>query len=99
MTQHPEPGASARLDWLTLSADLDAVFTAARRLSAVARLQAAEFGRMREVTDPRRIHEAWSDTNDVVAIAVVDLDTSVERLRSQAAAVVGVVLDASEKEA
>lgn len=98
MSQQLELGASTRLDWFTLSANLEAVFVAARRLSAVARLQAAELGHVRDETDPRRVREVWNDANHVVATAVADLNGSVERLRSTASAMVGLALDASEVE-
>ena len=98
MTQHIEPGASARPDWLTLSDDLDAVFIAARRLSAATRLQAAEYDRLRSAADPRHLRAAWTDANHVVANAVGDLMQAVERLEAQAASLVGLALDGDDKE-
>jgi hypothetical protein len=98
MTERSSPGASARPDWLTLSDDLEAVFVAARRLSTMTRLQAAEYDRLRAVADPRRLREAWSDTIHFFAKVVTDLDHAVERLSAQAAAILGLALDASEKE-
>jgi hypothetical protein len=98
MTERSSPGASARPDWLTLSDDLEAVFVAARRLSTMTRLQAAEYDRLHAVADPRRLREAWSDTIHFFAKVVTDLDHAVERLSAQAAAILGLALDASEKE-
>ena len=97
MTQQLEPGASARPDWLTVSADLDALFVAARRVSAATRLQAVEYDRLRSAADPQHLREAWTDANHVVATAVGNLMEAVERLEAQAAAIVGLALDA-EKE-
>jgi hypothetical protein len=98
MTQPSEPGASTRPDWLALSYDLEAVFVATRRLSAATRLQAAEYERLRGATDPRRLAEAWTDANHVIANAVGDLTRAIDRLKAQAAAIVGLALDADDKE-
>lgn len=98
MTQPSEPGASARPDWLALSYDLEAVFVAARRLSAATRLQAAEYERLRGATDPRRLREAWTDANHLVANAIGDLTRATDRLEAQAATIVGLALDADDKE-
>ena len=99
MTQSPEPGASARPDWIALSFDLDALFVARRRLGAATRLQAAEFERLRSAADPRHLREAWNDVNHIVASAVGELMQATDRLEAQAAAIVGLALDADDKEA
>jgi hypothetical protein len=99
MTQPSEPGASARPDWLALSDDLEALFVARRRLAAAARLQAAEFERLRSAADPRDLRAAWNDANHMVANAVGALMQATDRLEAQAAAIVGLALDADDKEA
>ena len=97
MTQgHNAPGASARLDWTALSDDLEAVFVTARRMSSLARLQAAEHARMRTCGDPRQVREAWADANHLLALAADDLGLAVSRLAAQASSIVSLALDADD---
>ncbi|GGJ40838.1 hypothetical protein [Neoroseomonas lacus] len=95
---HNTPGAPARLDWFTLSDDLEAVFVAARRVSALARLATTEQARIQDRETPRRVREAWADVNLLLCAAVDDMDKASSHLSAKAAALLGVVMDAEDRE-
>lgn len=99
MTEQTAPGAPARLDWLDLSEDLEAVFVAARRLSTVVRLHAAEHDRLRATSDARLLRQAWDDANHLLAAAEVELERATRRLADKAAGIVGLALDAEDGQA
>lgn len=91
-------GTPARLDWFTLSEDLEAVFVAARRICALARLADAEQVRTQATNDARQVRAAWSDVNYLLAGAAADLDSASGRLSAKASTVLGIVLEAEDRE-
>lgn len=97
MTEQSEPGAPARLDWLELSEDLEAVLTASRQASTAVRLLAEEYERLSGTNDARELQEVWADVNHRLVAATADLDRATRRLSEKAVAIVGLALDAEDR--
>jgi hypothetical protein len=97
MTEQQQPGAPARLDWTVVSNDLEAVFAATRRISALMRLQAAEHARLQGTADRAQLRDAWADSLHLMTAAEAELAGATQRLATQAAAIVGVVMDAEDR--
>lgn len=98
MTEQQQPGAPARLDWFALSEDLEAVFAATRRISAVMRLQTAEHGRLRGSGSRIQMRDAWADSIHLMGAAEADLAGATQRLAAKASAILGLAMDAQDVE-
>ncbi|MBR0660471.1 hypothetical protein [Neoroseomonas oryzicola] len=94
MTEQSEPGAPARLDWLELSEDLQAVVDASRDVATAVDRLTAEHDRLGGTNDARQLQEALDNANQNLASAADALDRATRRLSEKAVAIVGLALDA-----